>query len=183
MTSLENNDFIPECYIDTNLVETLLNIVPHPAKGVNHQHGCNEVCRKMSGKYENQFAVGIIDNDKQKPSYVNDCEEICHSEHLILLKHRNRPHFLIVISPAMEKFILSCAQEEKVNLSEYGLSNDLEGLKKQTKNVTSKKDVRFISVFRAMQNAKEMKILSNILNHLKENKYQCSVDFLKSCFE
>lgn len=34
---------IPECYVDTNLIETL---VP-TAKGYNHQKGCNNVVKVM----------------------------------------------------------------------------------------------------------------------------------------
>lgn len=33
---------IPECYVDTNLVQILLQI-----KGVNHQYGCGQVTNVM----------------------------------------------------------------------------------------------------------------------------------------
>ena len=48
---------IPECYVDTNLTET---IVP-PKLGYNHQKGCGTVSNRMKGKLANAFAVGIID--------------------------------------------------------------------------------------------------------------------------
>ena len=57
---------IPECYIDTNLIEFLLN-----AK-VNHQHSCNNVIKALNDK-KDEFAIGIIDNDKRKVAYINDC--------------------------------------------------------------------------------------------------------------
>ena len=38
---------IPECYVDTNLIETL---VP-TAKGYNHQKGCNNVVKVMKEKF------------------------------------------------------------------------------------------------------------------------------------
>ncbi len=60
---------IPECYIDTNLIEFLLN-----AK-VNHQHSCNNVIKALNDK-KDEFAIGIIDNDKRKVAYINDCKEI-----------------------------------------------------------------------------------------------------------
>lgn len=59
-----NEDFsthiIPECYIDTNLVETL---VP-TKKGYNHQTGCNKVVGLMQNmkQLKDGFALGIIIN-------------------------------------------------------------------------------------------------------------------------
>lgn len=50
-------DFIiPECYVDTNLVETL--VCPG---GCNHQKGCNQVAKVMQDKFANRLAIGIID--------------------------------------------------------------------------------------------------------------------------
>ena len=46
---------IPECYIDTNLVETLII-----TDGCNHQKGCNTVVKTMQQKFANAFSVGII---------------------------------------------------------------------------------------------------------------------------
>lgn len=65
-------DFIiPECYIDTNLVETLVF-----TGGCNHQKGCNQVAKVMQEKFANRFAVGIIDADKRRPSYLNEFEKL-----------------------------------------------------------------------------------------------------------
>ena len=61
---------IPECYVDTNLIETL---VP-TAKGYNHQKGCNNVVKVMKEKLSDKFAVGIVDKDKRQVSYVNEFE-------------------------------------------------------------------------------------------------------------
>lgn len=46
---IKRADFIiPECYVDTNLVETLVC----PA-GCNHQKGCNQVAKVMQEKFAN----------------------------------------------------------------------------------------------------------------------------------
>ena len=51
---MKHNDIMPECYIDTTLVESLLY-----AK-VNHKHSCHEVAKEMQkGKFKDAFAVGI----------------------------------------------------------------------------------------------------------------------------
>ncbi len=83
---------IPECYIDTNLVETLVCTA-----GCNHQKGCNQVAKIMQKKFADRFAVGIIDADKRRPSYFSEFREIASSEHLKLFRHPNRPHFIILV--------------------------------------------------------------------------------------
>jgi hypothetical protein len=58
-----NFAIIPECYVDTNLVETL---VPPTGRGYNHQHGCGTVTKVMKERFADGFAVGIIDKDKKE---------------------------------------------------------------------------------------------------------------------
>ena len=68
-------DFIiPECYVDTNLVETLVC-----SGGCNHQKGCNQVAKVMKEKFANRFAVGMIDADKRRPGYLNEFRKIATS--------------------------------------------------------------------------------------------------------
>ncbi len=169
--------FISECYIDTNLVETLLG------ERANHQNGCNNVARRMRDKYEDGFAVGIIDDDKRKLSYVNEFDWIGGSEHLTLLKHKDRQHYIIKVSPATEGFILSCVEEKGLNLSEYGFSPDLEEFKKRTKSPTSQKDPKFKELFKALADVTEMQIFGKVLRYLNEQKYGCDESVLKSFFE
>ena len=166
---------VPECYVDTNLVESLLH-----SDGVNHQKGCNTVVNTMNGKVLNDsFAVGVIDSDKRKPSYVNEFTEIAHTEHLSLLKHATKAHFLIMVNPAMDKFILDCAEDEGVDLSEYDLPSDLDAFKNQTKAVSTKSDVRFKRLFKNLKNNSEIMILRNVLNYFKINQYKSnSADLL-----
>lgn len=50
---IQRTDFIiPECYIDTNLVETLVC-----SGGCNHQKGCNQVAKVMQEKFADRFAI------------------------------------------------------------------------------------------------------------------------------
>ena len=74
---MKYNEIMPECFIDTTLVGSLLN-----AK-VSHKHSCNEVAREMEkGRFKDAFAVGIIDNDKRKISYIEGFEEIGRTDSL-----------------------------------------------------------------------------------------------------
>ena len=79
---------IPECYIDTALVEYVLDM------RVNHQHSCNNVVRTMKERYGDGFAVGIIDNDKHGMGYLGECSLVAKSNHLEVFKHQNRNHFI-----------------------------------------------------------------------------------------
>ncbi|KAA6334000.1 hypothetical protein EZS27_017645 [termite gut metagenome] len=165
---MDNNDFciIPECYIDTNLIETLLSI-----KRCNHQKGCNNVVKTMKGKLKDGFAVGIVDNDKEKIKYVEEFEEVCKTDSLCLYKHSGKPHYLIMISPAVDAFILRSSLKAGVCPEDFKLSPDLEGFIQQTKQVTSKEDIHFKQLFKQIKDVPEMKTLKEWVNYLKTKQY------------
>ncbi len=172
-------DFIiPECYIDTNLVETL--VCPC---GCNHQKGCNQVAKVMQEKFPDRFAIGIIDADKRRPGYLNEFREIGSSGHLKLFRHFVRSHFIILVHPAADGFILSCAEEAQVNMADYELSPVLKEFTGQTKNVMSNKDVRFKRLFRSMKDVGEMKLLEAVLTYLVNTTYNAKEDVILSFFQ
>ena len=172
-------DFIiPECYIDTNLVETLVC-----KGGCNHQKGCNQVVKVMQEKFADRFAVGIIDADKRQPGYLNDFYEVATSEHIKLLRHNVRSHFIFLINPAADGFILSCANMGNIKMEEYGLSPILKEFTYQTKNVMSNKDVRFKNLFKAMKDVKEIKLMQTLIFYLIENTFNVSNSDLSSIFQ
>lgn len=170
---------VPECYIDTNLAEYLLD-----SHGVNHQKGCNAVAKKMmESNLKDQFSIGIIDNDKRQHSYVSEFAEIAHTQHVTLLKHKERPHYFVRISPAMDQFLLDCAAEQGVNLQDYGLPTELEELTKVTKDVKAKNDTRFKELFKSLKESEEMKKLRSVLNYLNDKQYKCDTAELQKLFE
>lgn len=167
---MNRTDFIiPECYVDTNLVETLVC-----DGGCNHQKGCNQVAKVMKDKFADRFAVGIIDADKRRPGYLGEFSEIASATHIKLYRHPVRPHFIILVSPAVDGFILSCAEAAGVRMSDHGLAHDLKQFTSQTKNLTSNKDKRFKSLFRAMEDVGEMKLMKNLLAYLVGHTYRVS---------
>ncbi|MEA3451598.1 MAG: hypothetical protein U9Q83_06800, partial [Bacteroidota bacterium] len=167
---------IPECYIDTNLIET---IVP-PTKGYNHQKGAGTVTRLMQSKLSDKFAVGIVDRDKKQLKYVEEFDIKIDIGDLLLFKHKNpqKHHYLIFINPAMEKWIIKNANEVGISLQDYGLPSNLKELTKITKKITSKKDNTFKKLFRELtkRNPKNVEILANWIKHLKENPYNVDID-------
>ena len=178
---MEKKDWhiVPECYIDTNLAEYLLD-----SHGVNHQKGCNAVAKKMmESSLKDQFSIGIIDNDKRQHSYVSEFAEIAHTQHVTLLKHKERPHYFVRIRPAMDQFILDCAKERGVNLKDYGLPAELAEFTKITKDVKAKNDFRFKSLFEAIKNSKELSKLRTVLNYMNDKQYKCDTTELQCLFE
>ena len=178
---MEKKDWhiVPECYIDTNLAEYLLN-----SHGVNHQKGCNAVAKKMTeSNLKDQFSIGIIDNDKRQHSYVSEFTEIAHTQHIALLKHKSRPHYFVRISPAMDQFILDCAAGQGVNLQDYGLPSKLTEFTKITKDVNVKNDHRFKSLFGVLEKSDEMIRLRSVLNYLNDKQYNCDLKELKEFFD
>lgn len=102
----------------------------------------------------------------------------CSSGSLTLYKHGTRPHYMILISPAMEKFILRNAADAGEYLPEFGLPTDLLELKKASKTVTSKNDPRFKGLFRSLihKEAPEIMKLAAWIEYLRANTYQANMD-------
>ena len=103
-----NGRIITECYCDSLLIELLIRIIP------NHQtNGIGGVLQIMNKHFNNQVAVGIIDNDenlkKYKASFFNEFSHEKSANNLILKKHPKRKNYLIMMSPALEKFLLAAA--------------------------------------------------------------------------
>lgn len=167
---------ISECYVDTNLLETL---VP-TSKGYNHQKGCNNVVKTMQMKLTNDFAVGIVDKDKRQIRYVDEFKEIAHTDSLYFYKHPEKAHYLIMISPAVDRFILKCAEEKAIEIEQYGFSSDLKSFTEQTKKVSSKEDATFKKLFQELKKADEAIVLRRVLEYLKVNKYQSDIEKLKA---
>ena len=65
---LDHPNILPECYVDTNLIEYLMHGT------VSHQQGCNQVVGTIKRRFSDRFAVGVIDKDKVKVGYL---AELC----------------------------------------------------------------------------------------------------------
>lgn len=171
------NFLIPECYVDTNILKTLFRL-----DGVNHQHCCSKVMKCMSLKFSEGFAVGVVDDDKRKASGSEDFVELAQSPHLIMMKHKSRMHFLFFVHKAAEDFLLSCAREQNINMDDFGLPDDLEGLKMVTKNIESDKEPRIRKLVNALRDSSEMARLQRSIDYLLEKQYQTDIKELVRLF-
>ena len=164
---------LPECFVDTNLIQYLLNGT------VNHQHCCSKVVGTMQSKFSDRFAIGIIDRDKVELGYITECRELFNTVHLAIWQHSTLPHFLITVAPAIDRFILDCAASCGVCPEDYGLPSDLKEFTIEAKRVTSNKDVRFMNLFAAIRKSPEFVILKNVLKYLLDKNYSSDVNELK----
>ena len=139
---------IPECFVDTNLIETL---VPPIGKGYNHQKGCGTVTKVMKAKFANSFAVGIIDKDKRQVDYLNEFDEVVNAGTLLLHKHKTKPHYIIQISPAIESFIMQSANSVGVSVTDFSLSADKDLFQKKNQNKNKVKKTLVSEIYLKLQ--------------------------------
>lgn len=173
-----NYAIIPECYTDTNLVETITGSF----NTFNHQKSCNEVSKTMQKRLADSFAVGIIDKDKKEIKYLDEFVLAASAEDLFLFKHPVKHHYIIQISPAVEAFILKSAEEVGINLETFGLPNDFNSFKRLSKRQTSKTDSNLRRLFSQLKNKKASQIvtLSNWILYLKEKNYESKIEELQT---
>jgi len=169
---------IPECYVDTNLVETL--VPPH--RGYNHQKGCGTVTKVMKEHFADNFALGIVDKDKKELDYLKEFDLVLAKGSLELHKHKVRNHFIIRVVPAIERFILHNVNAAGINLEDFGIPSDFDRFRKTTKTVNSKKDERFKQLFRELRrrNLAELELLSAIINYLVAHPYDSDIAALQT---
>lgn len=168
---------LPECYVDTNMIEYLLDAA------ANHQHCCSKVVGELNSTFADRFAIGIIDKDKVELGYVRECEEIANTPHLTLMKHRTRPQYLITISPAVDGFILDCAKTQDVDPRTFDIPSDLKRFTKVSKSITSNTDNRFKLLFAAIKDNAEFVALRQTLKYMSENLYDTKEEQLRTLFK
>ena len=175
---MKYNEIMPECFIDTTLVTSLLD-----AK-VSHKHSCNEVAKEMErGKFKDSFAVGIIDNDKRKISYIEGFEEIGRTDNLTFLKHKTKHQYIIKVGKehqAMETFIKANVEAIGMTMEDFDLPSDIEELLEQTKDsVSTQRDPRILRLCKALRQSPEVAKLQNVLSYLASSKYNVDIEELK----
>ena len=174
---------IPECYIDTKLIRIL---VP-PTTHYNHQKGCSTVTKRMKEKLNDEFALGVVDRDKQDLAYADECDLIFEKPNsLQMFKHRQKHHYLIFICPAMEKWIIESANEAHISLKDFELPHDFKQLLLLTKSSKSEEldpnSQYFSKLFKALRNSnsKNIAVLSFWVEYLKMNNYAADLIYLKA---
>jgi len=169
---------IPECYVDTCLTETITSCFNQ----FNHQKGCGTVIKKMKDVFKDSFAVGIIDKDKREEPYLQEFNLVSSKDSLFLYKHKDKHHYIIQISPAIEKFFLKAATEKGIDITKYGLPADLKSLTKITKQISDKNESAFNTfkqLFRDISDTSEFQRLAALIKYLGNNTYNVDMEKLR----
>ena len=169
---------MPECFIDSTLIGSLLGA------DVSHKHSCNEVAKEMErGRFKDAFAIGIIDNDKRKITYIEGFDEIGRTDNLTFLKHKDKHQYVIKVGKdhkAMETFIKANVEAIGMKMEDFILSSDLAELIIQTKDsITTQKDPRILKLCKALRYSPEVAKLQVVLVYLTEKKYNVDIEKLK----
>ncbi|MCC8113354.1 MAG: hypothetical protein LIP03_05030 [Bacteroidales bacterium] len=164
---IDYTKIMTECYVDTMVINLLMGF--SDTKGVNHKHGCNEVCQLMIGT--DGFYLGIIDNDKRQHSYTKEFIQLSDNYHISLCKHQNRPQYLIKIHPAMDGFLLAIAGRYGINPEEYNLPPNLGEFKILTKNMNVKANDNLRRFIKSLRHSEEMNYLQSIIKAILSNPY------------
>lgn len=170
---------MPECFLETNLVEVLLE----KANSVNHKKGNSNIASKLNSELlKDSFAVAIIDDDKRRLKELDNCtkNERLSRKGLKFFKRRESNHYFIQVSPAMERWILNECTKGGISMTDYNLPDNLDALRGM-KGVSQRTDDRFKRLFSDMlknESCDEIIELKRWLLFLKENNYNSDLDLL-----
>ena len=147
MTTL---NIVPECYVDTKIAEIL-----GQAKKYNHQHGCGDVANELKTKLRDSIALGIIDEDKNKgpqAKYFSEFEMITQENNLVLKKHKIKKHYLILICPEVEEWLMNDSQKVNIDPTDenYKLPGQLKDFVQKTKIQNIEKNEGFKRFIKAL---------------------------------
>jgi hypothetical protein len=101
---IEEARVLPECEGDTLWAWFLLHQTPQ------HVKGCDQVMKRLKASKPSQLRIGIVDDDKRKSrDYAAFGKIIKRSDGLRLIHKENTKHYIIIIEPAIEKWLLNMA--------------------------------------------------------------------------
>lgn len=140
---IEEEFLIPECYVDTELIRIIRSKLPRHEQGISKVIGILEEKRNVNKKL-----IGVVDKDKQKHSHFSDFKVVKETTHLILKKHKERKHYLIVICPAIEVWLLDCAKMVEAR-HDFDSLESLKRLAKRT--IVDSKVKNFINTLKQKQ--------------------------------
>ena len=100
----------------------------------------------MMGRLKNIIALGVIDEDKNKgpqAQYFYEFDLVKEENNLILKKHKEREHFIILICPEIERFLLEDAQKVDIDVRNFNLPEGMKGFITLTKVKDIDKNIDF----------------------------------------
>lgn len=133
----------PECHADT----TLITYFMADSQIIEHSAGINEVSKSLETvRSDATMLVGIVDNDKHKPRYLQQFELIS-EENKVCFRHKPKSNqYLIIIDKAIESFILWNAAQVNINVADYGFSLEVKKLGARLKSQAIETDSNYLQL-------------------------------------
>lgn len=150
---IKHPNLIPECNVDTAFVEMC------GFKDPNHAYSISQVSAILEKKMTDKKAIGFVDNDKRKPQYLKEFKEIESSNKVSLLKHPQQRHFLVVVSPAMDRFLFDLCKRLEIDLAHYNLPKEYKAFESFTKKQAIKNNAKFKNLLNTIRQKKPEEIL------------------------
>ncbi|MGP8215704.1 MAG: hypothetical protein ACLQQ4_09100 [Bacteroidia bacterium] len=160
---MSSSHIIPECWADNLLAITLGYSSP------NHQFGVGQVNNIMNKDLKNKVAIGIVDNDKNQPSDFKKFKELKNAHDLTLKKRPGTKHYLIMVSPAVDKWIETVGNS--VNVARPYRNNDKE-YRKQMKSIDVDDNKQIKAYFNTIKqkNPAAFKTIKNWISSILEGE-------------
>lgn len=133
---IEHPNLIPECNVDTVFVEAL------GYKKPNHAPNINDVFKIFAKRKASEKLIGFVDNDKRKPKEFFGFVIIDRINELSLLKHPDREHYLVAVTPAMDEFIFRLCKRLNIDIPKK-LPGEFEAFKSFTKKAAIRNNLDF----------------------------------------
>lgn len=112
-------ELIPEGKADRVLLEVLG--FRNPGAG----NGIGDVINQIKNNFSGRFAIGLIDDDRRKPALFDSFQRLEKKADLQLFQRQapESKHFLIVVSPALEGWLLERARKADIDPSRFGFDD------------------------------------------------------------
>ena len=178
---MKQNNIYPECNVDTNLVGFIIG------GHAKHKSSSNEVVKAVNNTDE--FAIGIIDDDKRRATMdagfveYKRADGVIANTHIKMFIHNDRKRFLFTVKPAMDKLIYDAASAMKIDLVEYDLGTSFDDFKKVTKRIQAETDPRLRKLFPDISDYPELQRFRNVLRYLMYKQYGADTNVVKSFFD
>lgn len=177
---MKQNNIYPECNVDTNLVGFVIGGY------AKHKSCCNEVVKAVN--HSDEFAIGIIDDDKRRATMDDGFDEYKQSDevankHLKLFIHKDGKRYMFAVKPEMDDFIFDIANDMGVDISSFGFGKNIDEFKKDTKRVQAATDPKLRKLFFAISDHPEIQRFRNTLRYLMLKQYRADASVVRGFFD
>jgi len=144
---------VPECFAETALVKALFK---EEQDYLNHAPGIHRVSAILKKRDVQDFiSIGFIDKDKKNaPKYFDEFIMVESIINVEFKKHPDTNDYLILVIPAIEKFILNELEQIDLSPSDFNLPSNFNEFKKIMKKQSIGNNTGYKSILRKLAELK-----------------------------